>query len=442
MKLKSILFITALAAGFQSNAQVWVADSVTMGPGYSNDVFYAFNHNGAVSSAPNTNWHLAFSMVPPGPGGSVAIWGNHVMDTVSVYSLHLQASVKFATLSAADTIGKTGAAQALVNRDSTWFIGALNTTQNPVDLFDEGWGEYDINDHNVYGDSIFLVKTGSALYKVWVKQYTSLPADSTGYTVRVAKFDGSGDNTFKIYRKNGYTDRLFAYYNLTTGTISDREPNRENWDVIFTRYMELTPLGPGPLVPYPVTGVLSNLSTTVGRAQHIMPDQATPAMASYPLVKTLNAIGSTWKVFNMTTFQYQLADSNSYFIKSTNSNHYYQLQFTRFDGSSTGKIVFQRKDLGVTSVPTIAAGSINGYVVSPNPANNSANVMIDAKEATANTRIILTDITGKAVQQYTVSLKSGINAFSFNTAALPAGMYIVNTTNGDWKMTEKLMVQH
>src|SRR5215218_5184525 len=96
-----LLFIGALGLTLQANAQAWVEDSVTMGPGYANDVFYSMK-NGSQKVESNMNWHLAFQMTPPGPYGNVSILANHVQGGVNVYPLHMSATMNFATLSALD----------------------------------------------------------------------------------------------------------------------------------------------------------------------------------------------------------------------------------------------------------------------------------------------------------------------------------------------------
>jgi len=438
MRLRTLLLGAALATGIQANAQ-WVADSVITGPGYTNDGYYSLK-NGNVSAAANTNWHLGFQITPQGPNGNASIFANHVMGKVSVYSLHMKASTSFTTLAAGDTVGKTSSSMALLNSDTTWNRGAFNQLNNPSDPFDFGWGEYNITTHDLNGDSLFLVKIDTATYKLWVQSYHSAPSDSIRWGFRIAKFDGSNDTTVVVPRHAGgydFTSRLFAYYNATTKTILDREPGRYDWDLLFTRYMDTASQGP-IFLTQPVAGVFSNFGVSVAEAHNIDPDTAN--YQNYARGKKLNEIGYDWKHYDQPNNQW-LIDNTTYFIKTTNTGEYYVLQFTAFGGATTGKYVFRKKYLAPTSVKNINT-AVNAYSISPNPAQNTANVMIDAAERADNAKMIITDITGKTVQQYSFAIQKGVNGYSLNTASLPAGVYMVLITNGSWKLTDKLLVQH
>ncbi|RYH41178.1 MAG: pyridoxal-phosphate dependent enzyme, partial [Alcaligenaceae bacterium] len=68
--------------------------------------------------------------------------------------------------------------------------GAFNRMNNPSDLEDYSWGKYDQGDHDVDGDSLYLVTVTSGstteAYKVWIQRYDSYPADSIHW-----EFEGS-----------------------------------------------------------------------------------------------------------------------------------------------------------------------------------------------------------------------------------------------------------
>lgn len=434
MKSKFTLTIATLLTAFCASAQVWVSDSVTMGPGYGNDVFYSFG-NGVSKTEPNNNWDLAFQIIPQGgPSSNVAIFANHVQDTVSVYSLHLQASSNFATLTPSDTIGRTG--RPLYNSDTTWALGAFNMMAGSSP-FDFSWGTYDMTTHHVNGDSLYLIKLNQAAYKVWVQKYSSTPVDSIYYLFRIAKMDGTGDTTIKIYRKNGFTDRVFAYYNAKTRSILDREPSRSAWDVVFTRYIEYISMGGPAPVPYPVMGVLSNVGVSVAEARNVDPDTAT--MAGRTFSPYINIIGSDWKSFTPPAGPWAVDPQATYFIKTATST-YYQLQFTGFTGSGSGKSIFRKRQLSV-AVSVGSVSNIEAFHMGPNPAGNRTQIMIDARE-TADAQVIVSDISGRLVQRLPISIRKGLNGFELSTANFTAGTYLVTITNGNWKLTNKLIVQH
>jgi len=437
MKLKSLLFIGATALGLNASAQTWVADSVEMGAGYTNDVFYSLK-NDSISAASNTNWHLAFQTLPPvGASSNVAILANHVMGKVNVYSLHMKASTKFGALTTSDSAGK-----ALVyNSDTSWNFGAFNRMNNPSNPFDFSWGLYDVSSHSVVGDSLYLITINNDAYQVWVQEYKSTPADSISYVVRIAKFDGTADKQIRVYRKNGYTDRNFAYYDVVNDVIRDREPSHTSWDFVLTRAIENIPTGPGTAMPYPVTTVLTNFGVSTVEVKDLNPSTTGYATMSYQ--NDIHIIGSDWKVApaGPPPAGWTVRDSAYYFVKTKLTNEYYELHFTAFGGTSNGRAVFQKRKLGdVTSVNNVAA-PVAAYSIYPNPATTEVTVMVDAKES-ATTTIFVTDMTGKVVEKHTVNQQAGLNGYRINTAAYASGTYMVTIAASGWTVTEKLSVQH
>ena len=441
MKLKSTLLILASAVALQSSAQTWVTDSVNLKSGYADDVYYDL-YDGSKKSQVANDWHIAFQTTKFGASSfNASVRANHIKGKVEVYSLHKQASVKFGSLVSADTIGLVNAAIQQVNNDTSWGEGAF-TVNRGSNVFDYGWGMYNSSTHNLTGDSLYLVKVDGAAYQLWIQEYKS--TGNIRYKFRIAKFDGTGDVTDSLMVKAPYTDRLFAYYNITTGKFSDREPVRGEWDILFKQYQKNRTFGPAPGKLQAYTGVLSNLDVEVAELTNVKPNTITTANYSTNLgtiSKEINTIGDDWKKFNMTTFKYELDTLTSFIVKSVNSGTYYHLRFTRFDGGSTGKVVFAKRALATTSVKSVTS-NVSSYSIYPNPAQNNINVMLDAKAASTNTQIVLIDMTGKVLQNTTVNLKQGINAYSFDVSAYPSGTYMLMVNGGSWKVTEKLMVQH
>src|SRR5690606_3824250 len=92
-------------------------------------------------------------------------------------------------------------------------------------------------------------------------------------------------------------------------------------------------------------GVLSNLDVTVYQKDQALEDD-TAGFAGYAYNGIINEIGSDWKTFDATTMQWTFADSTYYFVKTNNTNEYYQLHFTGFGGTGNGKAFFKKRLLG------------------------------------------------------------------------------------------------
>ena len=440
MKLRSLLLLAGLAGSLNAAAQTpsWVMDSVQMGTGYGNDIFYSMK-NGTAKSESNTNWTLAFEMIPGGPVyHGVSVLANHVQGGVSIYSIHQQGSTKFGSLTSADTATMT----QLYNSDSSWDYGAFNENYDPTDMFSFGWGKYNSTNHNIYGDSVYLIKAGGVNYQMWIDFYKSYPYDSIYYSFHIAKFDGSNRHDDTIHRNPTYMDRNFAYYDIATNSFLDREPAQTVWDILFTRYIEYVSLG-GPVQPYPVMGVLSNRFVAVADVRGVNPD-TTVSYNKYTRTLKLNEIGSDWKAFNMTTFAYDIDTTATFFVQTVDSA-VYQIKFTAFhsasDPNATGRVVFAKRMWAFPADVKNVNNTISQHIIAPNPATTEANIVLTAKESTT-AQLVITDIAGRLIQNNTININQGLNAFKVNTSGFANGTYLVNITNGSWKVSNKLSVQH
>lgn len=460
MKLKALLSATLVAFSTASFAQNWQVDSVAMGAGYANDVFYDLG-TGATHLAQGTDWHLAFQMTSFGEKDfNASIRASHAKKNLMIYSLNRRATSDFAGIGPADTVGKTDPSRRLYNNDSSWGEGAFSQNRNRVDAFNYGWGMYSgpSGDHSLTGDSVYLIQAyvidpvtralapGNA-WKLWIQKYVSTPKDSIRYTFRIAKLNGSDDRTVSINRQTQggdmFTDRLFAYYNIDSNRILNREPSRQSWNMLFTQYYQLLQAGPS-VYATAVTGVLENQGLEVADVRQV--DVESAVYTAYARNTRIDEIGYDWKTYMPATFSYKMADSTSFFIKTKAAGvtSYYQLQFLRFDGGTppaTGKIVFRKRMIASLGVSGVAAQAVSNWTIAPNPAQNEAQIMMDVKTAT-NAQLVITDMAGRVVKTTSLSLKQGMNAFSLSTGAWPAGMYAVQIAGGDWKMSTRLAVAH
>ncbi|HEY9179036.1 MAG TPA: T9SS type A sorting domain-containing protein [Flavipsychrobacter sp.] len=434
MKLKSTFLFIASFLGLQASAQTWVADTVVMGGSYANDVFYSMK-NGGQKTESNTNWHIAFMTTAPGPNGNVSVIANHVQGGVKVYSLNRSASADFTSYT---SVAASDTATQLYNADTSLMWGAVNNNRVVSDPFDYGWGRYDIGSHNVIGDTLYLLKTPAGIYKLWIQNYRSAPSDSVQYMFRLAKLDNSEDTLIRIYRKPTYENKLFAYYDIANKTFRDREPNRNSWDIMFTRYIT-TIMMPSP-TPYPVMGVMSNLGVTVAEVKAVHPD--TVNYNNYAYGHYSNIIGDDWKSFNNTTFSWTIDTNATYFIRSSNTQEIYQLVFTGFGGSTSGTIEFKKRKVADVTTVNDVNSRISRYAVVPNPASANANIVLEAKGNVENAQLAVYDLAGRMLMSNKVNIKEGMNAYAIDVAAYAPGVYIVNISGEDVKLSERIVVQH
>lgn len=273
-----------------------------------------------------------------------------------------------------------------------------------------------------------------------------MPLDSIRYEFRIAKFDGSDDRTVKIYRKNGFTNALMGYYNAVDGTMPNREPARNNWEILFTRYHELATRGPVTAM-YPVMGVLTNVGVTVAEVVNADANAAATGYASKTYSSKINEIGSEWKSqptdpnTGAPTGPWMTDTTKNYLLKSTISGKYYQLVFTGFGGTSNGKSYYKYRELG--DVPTAVSHveeAVTAFLLVPNPTAGESQIMLDVKQG-GKARMIVTDAMGRTVQNNTLNLNAGINGYQLSLGNAAAGTYFVTVTNGSWGKTAQLLIQ-
>lgn len=436
MKKRIQFFAILLFLASTASAQ-WVEDSVSMGAGYMNNVFYSLGANGGIQKTePSGNWHIALSMNALDSASVMANQLGGAGDFVKVYNIHQPISA-WNTVTVADT----AMADTLYNGTQGWYQGAFNQIDNPS-AFNYGWGTYNIATHKIKGDSMFIIKTGGAFYKLAIDSLNPVTYD---WYIRVQKMDLIGmTQAYTISKSSGYNDRLFAYFNLDNGQVTDREPDVRTWDFEFIQYPEFILAGPSTSWRG-VSGVLHNRGRLVAEARAIdiddaLSDYSLPPAPSWQAgwdTSAYTTIGYDWKVFDLGTFQYIITDSLSYFVKSVNDS-VYQLQFTGFGGGQNGQFNFRYRPVpfpvAVSDVDLFAQPSIF-----PNPAQDQVNVLFEAAKSTEAV-LRITALNGQQVYSATRKIDAGLNAWQLKTSSLTPGHYIVTIGNSEGNTSQKMII--
>ncbi len=289
--------------------------ALSMGGEYSNDIYYSLN-DGQITSVPRNNWDIAFS-VPP---REAAILANTTAGAV------LKVYPTSPGWSWSDPVDTTGfhSWTPLYNSDTTWTEGAfnMNATGHP----NYGWGEYDVNTHNLTGIELYIIQTRSGSYKkIWIMNKLSVQQK---YSFIYSDLDGSNEQTVNLDLSS--STKNFVYYSIDTDEEVDREPDKDKWDLLFTKYIDKT-------INYPVTGVLQNINVTALESTDT--DPLSTAFPSTGFMTDISTIGSDWKIVDMQTYQYSIDDTRVFFVKDLNGD-VYRLTFKTFEGSATGNLSF------------------------------------------------------------------------------------------------------
>lgn len=422
---KIILPILISFISFISTAQYAANDSAILGAGYRNDVYYSME-SGTVTTVPGNNWHLAFAMRTANPPMDVMRSTTIMVNEARNTELYKSTQTNWGNF---DSSGyKTW--HRPHNSDTSWDVGAFNadyvTASNP---FYYGWGTYSQQTHHIEGNGLIyllrLTKTvnnvqmDSAFKKIRINRLLF----DTQWVFTIANLDGSDSSMVTISKKD-FAGKLFAYYNMVSKAVINREPN--NWDLLFTRYATFITQFNQTIFSN-TTGILQHPHTEVAELRGVPEDSAKVKGVSYS--KQINTIGTDWKI-NPGPGQplFLMEDSLTYFVKLTN-NKQYRLNFRSFTGSSSGIISFYKG----TEPDFVGLFERNAIIPSvklfPNPASQSVQVSL----GNLLTTIQIFDITGKLKLQVL-----GNGNVNIDISGLKSGIYFVQA---EGYKTSRLVVE-
>ncbi len=406
----TVIILTTLTSVFAQGT----TDTLSLYPGYSNDVYYNLA-DGEVANIPRAGWDLAF-FTNAFSAGILINEGSGVM-------LYNYPNGDTSAWSAMDTAGMS-LWTPLYNSPTIWEDGAFNVTA--LGHPDYGWGTYNMVTHSVTGDSLYIIKTNEGNYKkLWIVKKISV---DNLYELRFANLDGSDEMNVDLDIKP-FVEKNFVYYSMETNTLIDREPSGQ-WDILFTKYIDLTENMSGEMVPYLVTGATSNINRGANKFTEVGSDF--DDWSSMPFDSLKNTIGYDWKSFNMTTFSWEVDDSTAFFMQASGGD-VYKLVFTYWAGSGSGVFALNKEMVSATSVDEINTNE-SGFTVYPNPVTDVFTVSMKDSQFKGN--IMLTDMSGRIIKQININGNETISV-----SELDSGTYFVTVYGDNYKETHKLFVK-
>lgn len=390
-----------------------VSDSVTLGPGYQNQVWYSLE-NDDQGVADKDEWDIAFQI----QGFGSSIMANTQKADFTLYNTPYGIS-DWSTL---DTSGIWNW-EALHNKDTSWNHGAFNNY--PTSAFDLGWGTYNQITHVVTGDSLYILNIENVWKKIKIDQLSS-----GVYSFTYADIDGQNEVSASV-DKNNYSGKNFAYYSIINENELDREPLSEDWDLTFVKYIGFIPS------PYGVTGVLHNSGVEVAQVDGVPVNDADHNGQTFST--EINTIGYDWKTFDMNSFSWILEDQRTFFVKDIPGN-IWKLHFNDFGGSSDGKFYFIKEKVSFASL-----GDQNNFLqvgVYPNPVvNQNLNITIDNQITENAIDISIYDMSGRNVFTKSLGVDKGFKNYQITLPNISSGTYQLIIQNGNNIHTEKLWVK-
>lgn len=422
--------ITALTLALVGTFQL-TADVIEVDIKDKSQSAYLDLQNAVVVNVLNNNWDISFmtgmnAAIGTNGGHGVRLW--HVTDaTIADFDMPL------------DTTGKFEVWEEQINSPDTWSIGAFNLGVNGFEgsTGDFGWGQY--SQTVITGTELFVIKLRNGDYKKIAINELISSVYSFTYS------DLNNENIVaKEVSKADFAGKMNGYFNLQTDEQLDREPLKANWDLEFSKYLELVTMQ-GKSQFYPVTGARSNSNVKIAQLDDV-DIVNTPAPKEEDFSKSITTIGWDWKYFDF-SLGYVLTENRVYFVQryelKDNGNgpeevpvgDLHKLVFTGFEG---GKFTIN----GITTSVSENNYDNSKFAVYPNVVNKNDKLSLvysgsDLGQATMN----VYSATGQNVHSQNVELTDNLQISNISTSDLNSGIYFVRIQNGNSTYTQKFIVR-
>lgn len=406
MKTKKILLFTCFIYLFTLKAQQ--NEGISMGSSYINDIYYSLQ-NGIISTVERTNWELAFatnsydSNIRINSGAGVTL--HEVSDDINEW----------------DNITEQGLnAIELMNSNTSWEEGAF--VQNSSGGLNYGWGNYNTETHIIEACKVYIINYNNLSKKIKIDNL-----NFGTYNFTIANLDGTDEELISVPAAE-YQDKNFVYYSLSNGEILDREPNSDEWDLLFTKYIEDLYNNPSDPMYYNVMGVLTNHNLV---AEYNGDLEAEPSILDLDTTRYTNTIGYDWKEFSGT---YQIVQNRAYYILDQDEEISYRIIFQAFSGGSNGDIAFTIEEMEEIELNIIKQESVD-FLSYPNPSNGQFTVQLP-EGITNNCNLSISDLAGKILHEQSISGKTQIHV-NF----IPQGIYLLTIKSDSGIKTQKIIIQ-
>jgi len=405
---KPLIYFTLCLSFFAAQAQETV--TLSMEPGYSQRVFFNLEDQ-VINSYLNADWDVAFYRI------SNFEFATRINDGKGIEAYEAASDPsQWASIDPANNSSWV----PLYNSDTEWTIGAFDNGSATY-----GWGEYNSATHHVEGIIIFALAFADGGYaKFMIEDFFG------GYTIKYAHWNGTSwdaDETHTISNSSN-PQHLFNYFSLQNGQEVIAEPESDQWDLVFTKY--ITNLGGGMM--YPVTGVLHHPELLVAKHDET---SGAPVLDDLVFEEAINTIGYDWKSFNGSVFE---VDSDTGYYIKTPGGTVYKIIFTVFEGSSTGIVSFDLENMGTLHTSEVQAPL--QLALYPNPATgNQVTINLSNQQLTTDTSISVFSLNGQKLWE--TQLNAGEFQREISLNGFHSGVYVVMVSNAIQQVTKKLIIK-
>ncbi len=278
-------------------------DSVVMTNNYKYQVFYDLETDSSISTNLVTDWDLGFESSDS--GWHVILNTSKMMMAGNTYNTHFN--------------------EVTGNEDIDMLFDPSFTFADSTAISEWYSISDDVPESHLY---TYIIDRGtdadgrSIGYKKIIFDVTS----SDAYAIRFANTDGTEevyDTVIKDSEKN------FVCYSFDDGIVNI-EPNKDDWDLLFTKYSTMLDYNGEPY-PYLLTGVLLNPNSVKANlvSDYSFDDISFEYIEDYQLSTQKDIIGYDWKTYDFTNERYSIEPNKNYIIED-NTGYYYKLRFIDF----------------------------------------------------------------------------------------------------------------
>ena len=412
MKQTTTLFVGLLISAGLSAQTI---QEIATGAGYQRQSFVKLSA-GTETQVVNTAWDIAFTVYGLSDAGIFLneSAGSSMGQPLAGLELYEAGTGSFAEQPEEAVF----ALFPLSNKEKDWTNGAFNEVRDTTNPFDYGWGQYNPTSHAVVGSTVYVIKLRNG-------QYRKLMIESLAggiYSIRYANLDGSNEQV-KTISKADHAGKTLAYFSFTTGAAVAAEP-AGGFDLLYCRYItQLWDPGNMEYIPYAVTGILHGHGAQAAEADNITPSSIQFSDYQDSLKADIDVIGYDWKNFSGTAW---VMDTDKAFFLKTADSRVWKLFFVDFEGSTTGKTIMEKTDLGIISAVNTPADLGMEALVYPNPVRDQLYISLDLKAGQVQEgQLRIFDQNGRNILDRQVALRNGFQVLELSAGQWAAGLYSI-----------------
>jgi len=255
--------------------------------------------------------------------------------------------------------------------------------------------------------------------------------------ISIARLDGSNAQNLTLDR-NPYSEKTHFFFDFATKSTFSREPNKANWDLLFTLIEDAA----GPGQPYTFATVLSKKGLRVAEVVNKATKDTRTDTTGMVFSKSPMTIGHDWKLLPPppSTAGWSYDDSTSYFVEDA-AGDVWRIVFTFYSG---GNYRFNKAKVIDRPTSRISAAADNGLLrfgVGPNPASSYVDVVYELSQVQGDVQLNLLDLQGRVLQGYSLAARAGFFSHRMVLDNVPKGLYVLQLKNGEYQASKRVVVQ-